>query len=86
MSRGAPKRRTISVHCAGCRFLLYKYAKGGTGGLVKCLEDRILDDRTAGDQRCPECGQQFARARTLHGKTAHFIISGKVYTKGMTRK
>ncbi len=86
MARGAPKRRTISIHCAKCRQLLYKYAKGGTGGLVKCLVERIIEDRTAGDLTCPGCGQEFARARDLTGKPAHFIISGKVFTRGMTRK
>ena len=79
-------RRTISIHCARCRSLLYKYAKGGTGGLVKCFVDRILQDRTNGDLTCHECGQQFARPWATSGKPAHRIIQGKVYVKGMTRK
>lgn len=82
----AIKRRTISIHCAKCRTLLYKYKKGGTGGLVKCLVDRIVQDNTAGDLCCPKCGQQFAREQMIGGKPAHKIIQGKVYTKGMTRK
>ena len=57
--------RTISIFCAACRRLLYKYRKGGRGGLVKCLEDRIADDRTAGDLKCPHCGQEFARFKMI---------------------
>ena len=79
-------RRTIAIHCAGCRTLLYRYRKGGTGGLVKCFVERIVEDRTAGDLRCHECGQEFARAWATSGKPAHKIISGKVFTRGMRRK
>jgi len=79
-------RRTISIHCAGCRTLLYKYHKGGRGGLVKCFVERIVEDRTAGDLKCPRCGQEFARFRMIQGRPAHKIIQGKIYTKGMPRK
>jgi len=78
--------RTISIHCAKCRVLLYKYHKGGTGGLVKCFLDRIVEDRTNGDMACPNCGQAFARYRVIQHKPAHKIIRGKVFVKGMTRK
>lgn len=80
------KRRTISIHCAGCRTLLYRYKKGGTGGLVKCFVDRIAEDHTRGDMCCPKCNKSFARFQMISGKPAHKIIQGKVYTKGMTRK
>ena len=79
-------RRTISIHCAKCRTLLYRYRKGGRGGLVKCIVDRIADDHTAGNLKCHSCGQQFARPLNLPGQPAHKIIQGKVYTKGMARK
>jgi len=78
--------RTISIHCAKCNTLLYKYHKGGTGGLVKCFLDKIVEDNTAGDMHCPNCGQEFARYRVISNKPAHKIIQGKVFTKGMTRK
>jgi hypothetical protein len=80
------ERRTIGIHCMKCRSLLYRYKKGGTGGLVKCFEDRIVEDRTAGDLHCHECGQEFARRRTIGGKPTHKIIQGKVFTRGMRRK
>ena len=80
------KRRTISIHCAGCRTRLYKYKKGGTGGLVKCFLERIVEDATDGDGRCPDCGQQFAREGVIGGKPIHKIIQGKVFTRGMRRK
>lgn len=78
--------RTISIHCAGCRSLLYRYRKGGRGGLVKCRPERIVEDRTEGDLKCPRCGSEFARFKTMGGHPAHKIIQGKVYTKGMSRK
>jgi hypothetical protein len=81
-----PDRRTIAIHCARCRTLLYRYRKGGTGGLVKCFLERIAEDFTAGDLHCHQCGQEFARLRTLRGKPAHKIIQGKVFTRGMRRK
>ena len=78
--------RTISIHCAKCQTLLYKYHKGGSGGLVKCLVGRIVEDRTAGDLKCPTCEQEFARLQMIGHRQAHKIIQGKVYTKGMRRK
>ena len=84
--KGDPDRRTIGIHCAGCRSLLYKYRKGGTGGLVKCFVERIVEDHTEGDLRCPQCGQEFARERMFNGKPAHKIIQGKVFVRGMRRK
>jgi hypothetical protein len=84
--KGAPQRRTIAIHCLGCRTLLYRYRKGGTGGLVKCYLDRIAEDRTDGDMKCPSCGRQFARATTIGGRPVHKIIQGKVFTRGMRRR
>lgn len=81
-----PERRTIAIHCAGCRTLLYRYRKGGTGGLVKCFVERIVEDRTAGDLRCHGCGQTFARLAELGGRPIHKIVGGKVFTRGMRRR
>jgi ribosomal protein S27E len=83
---GVPNARTISIFCAKCSSLLYRYHKGGTGGLVKCFLERIAEDHTAGDMKCPQCGQEFARSRTISGRAAHKIIQGKVFTRGMRRK
>jgi len=83
--KGVPERRTIAVHCMKCRRLLYRYAKGGTGGLVKCFVERILEDHTDGDLTCPVCRQPFARPVTIAGRPAHKIIQGKVFTRGMRR-
>ncbi len=77
--------RTIAIHCRRCRTLLYRYRKWGTGGLVKCHVDRIIEDHTDGDLCCPSCQQCFARLRSVAGKTVYRIIQGKVYTRGMTR-
>lgn len=81
-----PQRRTISIHCRKCDTLLYRYRKGGTGGLVKCFVERIVEDHTKGDLRCHECGQEFARPIVIGSRPAHKVISGKVFTRGMRRK
>ena len=86
MTKNNPERRTISIHCAGCRSLLYRYRKGGTGGLVKCFVERIVEDRTAGDLRCPRCGIVFARSGEIAGRPIHKIVQGKVFIRGMRRK
>lgn len=78
--------RSILIHCSACRARLYKYRKGGTGSLVKCIPERILKDFTQGDLRCPNCSQPFARQVSMGGRTVHKIIGGKVFTKGMRRK
>lgn len=78
--------RTIAIHCAKCSTLLYRYHKGGTGGLVKCFLDLIAEDHTAGDMKCPSCGQEFARFRMISGKPAHKIVQGKVFVRGMRRR
>lgn len=78
--------RTISIFCAKCKTLLYKYRKGGRGGLVKCMVERIAEDHTRGDMKCPKCRQAFARFRMYGRQAAHKIIQGKVFTKGMARR
>jgi hypothetical protein len=84
--KGSAPFRTISILCARCHALLYRYHKGGRGGLVKCVVERIVEDHTAGDLKCPDCQQEFARLRMIEGRPAHKIIQGKVYTRGMSRK
>ena len=86
MAHGTKNIRTISIYCAICQTLLYKYHKGGRGGLVKCLVERIVEDRTDGDLKCPHCKQEFARLHMIGNQPSHKIIQGKVYTKGMRRK
>lgn len=73
--------RMIDIYCNGCRAQLYRYRKVGQGHLVKCYEDEITKDFTNGDLKCPECGTQFARRRTIHARPAHKIIQGKVFVR-----
>ena len=86
MAKGAPERRTIAIHCNRCRTLLYRYRKGGTGALVKCFVERIVEDCTAGDLRCPGCGVEFARPGEIAGRPVHRILGARVFTRGMRRK
>ena len=64
-----------------CNNLLYRYYKVGRGHLIKCYKDRIIEDFTREDLRCPECKEKFAREAMIHGKPANKIIRGKVYVK-----
>lgn len=52
--------------------------QGGKGSLVKCFVERIVEDATEGDLKCPECGTEFARPAMIRGKPANKIIGGKV--------
>ena len=73
--------RTIQIYCRKCDQLLYKYAKGGKGSLVKCFKQRIVQDHTEQAGHCPKCQQQFARETMIRGAVAFKIISGKVWSK-----
>jgi len=71
----------LKVYCANCQTLLYKYQKEGLGFLIKCYKDRIQDDYTNGDLKCPKCGEKIARDAMYHRKPANKIIRGKVYVR-----
>lgn len=86
MKQKKPKIFTISIYCSGCGAFLYKYQKEGPGSLVKCYTDRIIEDQTKGDLKCPSCEQQFARLTRIHNRPAHKIIQGKVSVKGHYKK
>ncbi len=72
---------TIKIYCVKCQNLLYKYQKEGHGLLVKCYKDRIIQDNTNGNLKCPNCGQEFAREAMIHGRPVNKIIQGKVYVR-----
>ena len=74
--------RTISIFCAKCRTLLYKYRKGGRGGLVKCMVERIAEDHTRGDMKCPKCGQVFARFQDVWRAGRAQDYTGKGFYEG----
>lgn len=76
----------ISIHCKRCQKHLYTYQKEGPGMLIKCYVDRIIEDETHGNLKCPECGQEFARLASVHNRPAHKIIQGKVFTRGHCKK
>jgi LSD1 subclass zinc finger protein len=73
-----PPARGVKIFCSGCRTFLYAYKKGGTGKLVKCFVERIVQDATAGDMHCPKCRQQFARFARIKGVPAHKIIGAVI--------
>lgn len=72
------KSKTIRIVCQACRTQLYTYRKGGTGILVKCFVDRILQDSTVSPCTCPKCGAVFAKPVLIQGRQAHKIIPSRV--------
>jgi len=81
-----PKLRTIEIICSKCHQGLFKYYKGGSGGLVKCYEYKIIKDLTNSRLTCPKCENKYARPIVIQGKAARKIIQGKIIVKGMSRK
>ncbi|PIU15234.1 hypothetical protein COT20_01955 [bacterium (Candidatus Gribaldobacteria) CG08_land_8_20_14_0_20_39_15] len=71
----------IKVYCSKCDTQLYKYWKAIPGHLLKCYKDKILEDFTYGDLRCPKCAEPFAREAVIHNRPANKIIQGKVFVK-----
>jgi hypothetical protein len=83
MKKRKPENKiyTIKVYCAKCKTLLYRYQKEGLGLLVKCYKDRIIEDCTKRDLRCPNCQQIFARHAFYRNRPANKIIQGKVFVR-----
>ncbi|WP_132319762.1 hypothetical protein [Pseudobacteriovorax antillogorgiicola] len=83
MAKPNPKgpSTTVKVYCSKCRGQLFRYRKGGTGSLVKCFKERIVEDYTSGDGACPHCSQVFGREALIRGAPAFKIIGGKVFFK-----
>lgn len=73
--------KTVNIYCSKCRCQLYKYRKGGTGGLLKCFKERITQDFTIEPCICPTCQNPFARETIIRGVPAFKIIGGKVLVK-----
>lgn len=71
----------IKVYCLKCDTQLYKYWKAISGHLLKCYKDKILEDFTHGDLKCPKCAEPFAREAVIHNRPANKIIQGKVFVK-----
>ncbi|MCD6270190.1 hypothetical protein J7J23_00200 [bacterium] len=75
------KKHIIKVYCSSCGALLCKYQKEKEGRLLKCFEDKVIEDYTDGDIYCPNCQQKFARETIISGRLARKIIRGKVFTR-----
>lgn len=48
---------------------------------MKCFKERIAQDFTSGDGRCPNCGREFARDAMVRGTPALKMVGGKVMMK-----
>lgn len=73
--------KTVNIYCAKCRSQLYKYRKGGTGTLIKCFKERIVQDFTHESGICPSCNSTFSRETIIRGVPAFKMIGGKVQVK-----
>ncbi|EPJ50070.1 MAG: hypothetical protein OFPI_20760 [Osedax symbiont Rs2] len=69
--------KTVDIHCAKCRQVLFKYRKGGKGALLKCFKERIVKDYTLDQISCPGCKQIFARDCLIRGVPALKMIGTK---------
>lgn len=88
--------QTVSVLCQSCGERLFRYKKknGTKSNLVKCYQERIVEDcanvlqlqETSGQGfeeysdhwKCPTCQTHFARSAMIHGRPALKMIGGKV--------
>jgi hypothetical protein len=88
--------QTVSVLCQTCGGKLFRYKKknGTKSSLVKCYQERIVEDcanvlqlqETSGQTfeeysehwECPSCQTHFARSAMIHGRPALKLIGGKV--------
>jgi hypothetical protein len=76
------KYYTLSIFCNKCRYLLFKYKKGGSGQLIKIRESRILENYTEGlNTKCPKCENVFGREFLFKGQPAYKVLSGQLYNK-----
>ncbi|TKB46080.1 hypothetical protein [Thalassotalea mangrovi] len=73
--------KTVKVICNSCNQLLFKYKKGGTGALIKCFKERIVEDNTEQPGICPNCHTEFARDTLVRGTPAFKIIGNKAKQK-----
>ena len=88
--KGVDSYQTVKVTCEKCGEKLFTYKKknGLKSNLIKCYIERIRDDphglldSWGGEQMaCPKCDSQFARAATIHGRSALKMVGGKVRMK-----
>ena len=73
--------QSVDIYCQQCKTLLFKYKKGGKGGLVKCFKERIVHDYTLIPCQCPNCAKVFARECLIRGTAAYKIIGNKAFCK-----
>jgi hypothetical protein len=76
--------RVVDVDCQ-CGQHLFEYAKGGRGRLIKCFLDQIRRDQVGlvgaplgARPRCPSCGKEVGRVRTVRGRPALKLNQGAV--------
>jgi hypothetical protein len=88
-TKGVDSYQTVSVACAKCDQLLFKYKKknGLKSNLIKCYVERIVSDPNnlleswedrAVELACPHCHSGFARDARIHGRPALKMVGGKV--------
>ena len=93
LSSRVEKYRSITISCARCRCMLFKYKKknGTKSALIKILINRIVEDPNGiipedaavpSPCVCPKCGEAFARAVIMRGNSALKIIGNRVQMKG----
>lgn len=78
------KGKIIDIHCR-CGYLLFRYYKAGKGRLIKCIIERLTEDRvgltgaqTFSKPLCPSCHKELGTIQIIHGKPALKLNQGTI--------
>ena len=78
------KTKTIDVICK-CGFPLFKYRKSGSGSLIKCFRDNILESNIEIDEvellakiTCLNCQKELGYWNRIRGKIALKLNNGTI--------
>ncbi|MFY1111176.1 MAG: hypothetical protein AB3K77_05785 [Methanosarcinaceae archaeon] len=76
----------IVIKCARCKTKIFKYLKVGKGKVLRCFEERIVEDsslREEGQLKCPKCGNLIGveEEKWVKMNRSGFTYSGKVIKK-----
>ncbi len=76
------KTKTVDVICK-CGFTLFKYRKSGSGTLIKCFRDNIIDSNIDIENielldkiLCPNCQKELGYWNRIRGKIALKLNNG----------
>ncbi|MFA5510222.1 MAG: hypothetical protein GX122_08515 [Candidatus Cloacimonetes bacterium] len=76
--------KIIDIECR-CGYLLFRYFKAGKGRLIKCIVQRLTEDRvglsglpTYSKPVCPSCKKELGIIMMIHGSPALKLNQGTI--------